>query len=244
MDKENPNYGAERQAELQGYAGDLFELGEEQRRGLIGRIGQWKGVIRVFVHPFFYYSPESIRLKVGHLEDDGQLAAHGANTSDFFVAQNMLNLLKRKKAETPPILLFEEASRLKQSAALIGEFVTQNYSDNHPYFIATEDKFGNPKDHDWESIKKEFLELGIKKVLVAGNMLVIGNKGATGVSKDIFNLAPRSQTEIDQYEKKKQKFIWAYYKCVGAVVTNLREGKNFEVDISNFNFPASRRDIK
>lgn len=195
---------------------DLLSLSESESRELKQRIDKWKGVVRVFVHPYFIeasYPRESHKDFPGH-EITGKAVEQ---------------LIGEPVSKTPPIFIFEEIGRINETTEKLSGIKGQP-----AFMIATETsgiKFAD-KEWNYDRLKNLFATLGIKRIIVAGQFLGIFPN--TLVDKG--NLLIPQGFGLEEYKP------WMN-GCAGEVIDSLQDSR-FSIELSNFNYPDSKRDLR
>lgn len=200
---------------------NLWELSIEEAENLQRHIEKYKGAIRLFVHPFY------------------ESAEHYPRASHEAELLNRIDRAIKQMAEidsdkTPAVFLMEPY----QKAAELPKHFDKKRINNKFFVIPTQpaspqpffegDKKGLDADIHWSknwSVFSDWLkELGVKKILIGGQYLIMG----TRVSH--------------QSQKTPQKENLELRGCVGAASRML--ARDFEVEFSNFAFPKTRKEVK
>lgn len=195
---------------------NLWELSIEDHEALAKRIESNRGLIRIFVHPFFETAE--------HYRADSK-EAERIQRIDIALQK----MAKMEPNKTPPILLFEPYAKINELAAKLtkdskNEFYTiptQSHSPQ-PYFDG--DNIGLDQDIHWSKNWSVFIdwlkEMRVKKIILGGQYLIIGSR--FGIPSSPKDLEVRG--------------------CVGAAGRML--AKDFEVEFSNFAQPETRKEAK
>ena len=211
---------------------ELFSISKVELHELRKRILENGGTVRVFIHPFFYdyaikYNPKGSR--PSHNLDRIQILKNGIG-----------KIIGKPSIKTPPVFMLEEQEHMDESKQIIK-------SEFHPeqpiYWIPTEPNSADPMIKNaidsWEKLRKMFLYLGVKKVIIGGMYLKVVHG---------YDLDP----DMMEYRKQRRKnhaknMEYDLLKCVRGAVTGFSQDRHykhvFDVEISNFNFPDSRNDI-
>lgn len=190
---------------------DFLTLSQEQEDAFKKRIEQNKGLVRVFIHPYF----EKI---TPHYSEKRAEKIKAINLA----LQKMLSLPEEK---TPPILFFEEKEKISKLEENIGNIELKNriytiptYGSSPEPFIHKKGVTEEEKMKNWTPVIEKLKALGVKKALIGGMQF------------DVYILGRTSENEPDEI---------VLDRCVGEAIKRL--SKDFETEISYLNFPENRR---
>lgn len=196
---------------------DLLNLDASKAEQLKTRIKKWQGLVRMFVHPMF----EKWRW-------GDEYPGHPHKAELFQIEEVLAKLLAMPEEKTPAMIIFEEVKHLEELKCWLKEN-PQGISQNGVYFVATGPKPGSPtpdvrgKDEKeaWKTLSDKLTELGVKKILMAGQQLDV------------------SEFKQDWTEKGP----WVA-RCVGIALSHLSKDKagKFEVELSALTMPREKRD--
>lgn len=204
------------------YPGDVIQLplvSPAQQIDAQERILKWNGLIRIFIHPFY---EENIRSRCW----DNHTVK---NTFPRILApeKGLERLLALEKAKTPPIFVFEEAINCADTTKRLQK-MNQN-SGNDIYLIPTVTDCSVPYlpmynrniyAGPWVYLVSIFRDLYVKKIIIAGQRLII---------------------EPGTDHLNDQGVGYRAYRCVGSAIDRLRP--HFNVIVSGMTHPHSRVDI-
>jgi len=194
---------------------DIFEMTDDEKKELKERIAQWEGTLRVFVHPFF--------IKHGYAEQ----------THHHFPGQErtgtMVKRIVAKEADqTPPVLILQEAKTIKRLAEELEEasqvILIARTVDNDPDL-----EYGR----DFEDLKKLFVELGVKRLLVGGQFLYIDEQEVEEGSDAI---------EIPENYGYENMEPWLG-GCTGKAIKNLKDPQ-YKIYISYSSYPDNLKKLR
>lgn len=190
---------------------DFLMLSQEEEDAFKKRIEQNKGLVRIFVHPYYekitpYYSKKRAE-KIEAIN---------------LALQKMLSLPEEK---TPPILFFEEKEKRSKLEENIGDIELKN----RIYTIPTHESSPEPFIHkkgvteeekmkNWTPVIEKLKALGVKKALIGGMQFNVYLLGRT-------------------YKNEPDEIVLDY--CVGEAIKRL--SKDFETEISCLSLPENRR---
>lgn len=191
---------------------DLRHLMPEEREAFIRRIKSAWDTARVVIHPYY---EKYVR------PDDYQLQSE-------FVGDTLKRMVRANFSGSseikPPIIIFEEAERISETqASLQDALLTVNDQDreiNPVYFMPTFPRTSQPQfmekrsSKDFPKLINLFDDLKIRKIILGG----------------MFLMTPQHRNSRNQAQG-----------CVNYMRDVLMDG-NFEVEISNFAYPATRQD--
>lgn len=190
-------------------------MNSADKKELANSVLNSKGVIRIFIHPYYSelseQAPTSIEPKKDH-KQQYELMQKGLEV-----------LLKTELEKAPPLFIFEEEEKVQKTISKI-----EPMSGKRNYIVPTNPRVPSPRIPDvvFNTLKKNrggweyFIELmksvGVRKVLIAGRN---------------FNLT--------EYENGVD---FAGNSCIGKAVDALEN--NFEIDLSLLSYPNTRNDLK
>lgn len=144
-------------------ARDFMELTPRQQQLLRLRVKKWNGLVRVFVHPLFekwHYPPHEYHT---HREYERLMQ----------IERVLSRLIAMPERKTPPIIIMEEAYRLRKLKAWLNT-LGQGIQSNG-YFIKTETDTPTPRidgvrycNPSWAALTKKMQLIGIRKMLMGG----------------------------------------------------------------------------
>lgn len=198
----------------QGKIFSLFELTDEEKNLLRQRVEKSKGLIRVFVHPYYqkykiargYFPPRPIED-----EPEERIKKETLNRA-------ILQMAELAPEKTPPIFFFEEFERVNEFKKKIEDVLRNEF-----YIIPTEPSEPKPKiDSEdlidsWHTLSSKLHELGVKKILIGGMYFEVNYE--------------RPRPEGDDSP------LW---QCVGVTIDNLQ--KDFEIEVSNLTLMHGRKE--
>jgi len=209
---------------------NLFDISKEGFKKLSERIKDAKGLIRIFIHPFYeyYYSDPNEK-------------------TDFARSKLMTKGLIEKNLSknidvVPPLIIFEGRDSIESYRDEIIPSLAR--STNETYFVptfnfnSTPNPFYDPGDDDKEKMDTEWKimndllsSLGVTKIVLGGYQM--------GFSSE----KPDTNIDyIDYHQQRKQKGAknQKYFpkNCVGNAYAYL--SKQFDVELSNFAYPDNR----
>lgn len=204
----------------------LYNLSKEEKGQLGDRITQWHGLVRIFIHPF-YYMPQEI--------PEGQAGFQRMRE----MQKGLKRLLALPSSKVPPIIIFQEAEEL-DDLHFVG-CPTENFYVI-PTWVASstpflEGRFGpiREMEKEWHDLTKILTELGVRKILVGG-MYYRVDQPFSPLETD----KPR-QTHMEM--RKRQGVRSPNYDsngCVGRAIEMLSAGPFEVVDLSGMSAPQSR----
>ncbi|KKU50915.1 MAG: hypothetical protein A3A28_01575 [Candidatus Sungbacteria bacterium RIFCSPLOWO2_01_FULL_47_32] len=200
---------------------NLWELSGEEIGELRSRIEVSRGLVRMFIHPFYEASeqyPEKSR--------EAELLQR--------IDEGLKRIATLAEERTPAIFLMEpfrkveELSRSFSDVALKNRLYVIPTHSASPQPFLNGDKEGLDADdcwsENWNILLDWFKELGVKKVMIGGQYLIIG--------RTIYH-PEQGRASKDELELR---------GCVGAAGRMFE--KDFEVEFSNFAFPKTQKDLK
>ncbi len=228
---------------------NLFELDNPSKNKLKDRILEHKGLVRIFVHPFFCY------LNIEKLTRE-EIKRNSPEVQLIAMRRGLFKILSLSAEKSPPILIFEEESKLQKNFSQFSE-ICQN-SGNYPYMVPTVKNWSEPSlsagnfrqamflllKKQWAFLRKEMESLGVEKVIIGGMNLSIEVARehphwnlVNAPTKAIKNLFRR------QIEEGKEN-MYFFQHCVGEAFAELGLSKRIHVELSNLAYPDSRRDYR
>lgn len=212
---------------------DLLSLSEEENELLVSRIQTSDGVIRVFVHPYYY---EKMRARDGEaraMEEDTLLDTIGGITDSSLkkldrIYETIPRIVRSCAEKGPPIIFFEEEPRIKKLGVELDEMLSQSSSGARAYLVPTFEDRATPRvaitaddqsmarqdEENWPLLIDQFKTLGVKKIIIGGTFLTI--------------------------EKGENERTAQYNYCLGTARNEL--SKSFDVSLSELTFPHGRRE--
>lgn len=194
---------------------DFLELSENQEELLKERIEKNKGLIRVFIHPYY--------------EDDKNWKENPKRIKKLKSINSAIQrILSLSDEETPPVLFFEEQGKIP---ILKDKIKSLKSLQNKTYIVPTYPDSSEPKltpkdfspdkekrepEESWKTVVDKLKAFRIKKILISGMELHIG-RGDRVPKGELFG-------------------------CVGWAADRL--SKDFKVEFSNLVFPEDRKDAK
>ena len=229
---------------------NAFELAPREIEELRARVEAARGVIRVFVHPFYFsYDPDQL----SYLDDKDEERYQQAST---FIHDTMCTTVD---SGVPTFFLEEGEVRFSEYAGGSGDLTSFNKTKqilensgfkNIVYMIPTQLDQSQPKrpnaapameTEDWKYLRNLFQNIGVRRILLGG-----------------FNLGLKAT------HKRDKKYNWVSTRelagrrqnwrlagrsgkvtldgCVGDFYEKLK--KDFEVEISHAAFPDNRKTLK
>lgn len=194
---------------------NLFELSDTEQLNLSRQVQEAKGIVRIFVHPYYdVYDPPAHSLKDAR---NAKLVREGL--------RRVLKANSNHIDQNPPTIIMEESGKETKIQAFL-QPVVENLQAKI-YFVPTEWKSSTPevKNQEGKSLEEPvawsyFLDklkgLGVRKVIVGGMYLWSDFRGGGNGGEGS--------------------------GCVGAAIGEI--SGSFEVQISHFNNPDSRSEVK
>jgi len=147
---------------------DLFNLSPEQEVDLKGDIKLFKGLVRIFVHPFYE-----------QLERGGsEFREQGMNK----VRKGIKRIINSTHENVPPLIFMEEETRindirqeLKPELAHRAYLVPTYEGTSEPRLTSIDNPLENVGEN-WSRLINRLNGLGVSKVLIGGMWLEIGDK--------------------------------------------------------------------
>lgn len=185
---------------------DIFELDEQGKKDLAEKVKKAKGLVRVFVHPYYIYSGEDDPApeKIDNIDKGLKIMA-------MTDAKNV-----------PPVIVMEEQGKVADLSRLIApKDFDSGISErirNDVYVIPTVKGDSWPmadikvmlnsrkpdKEKEWVNLIRQFKELGVQRILIGG--MYLGLSGSEPVS------------------------------CVGNAITHLQEDFDMELSNLTYDF--------
>lgn len=218
---------------------DFFELSAEQTQTLKKKIEEHRGLVRIFVHPEYleYAWGEEIdhnqemvkKLKQMNEAMKRMLSSEDKKTPPIIIMEGQLGLLDKMKKWK----LFDEkgityADQVEVWLELRAQGKEKHQADlqkyplaNDTYIIPT--AFANPmpliddmetEKDAWKKLNDQLLELGVTKILIAGNELHL------------------PEVENDS----------TLGGCLAITIEELKN--NFEIELSTLTYPTGRRELR
>ncbi len=237
--------------EIPNLAFNLWELPPEARRALMGRIEASKGLIRIFVHPFFevHNHPEV------YAEDPDFPNEEPKNRDVDTVLQRVL---EKKPEKAPPVIVLEEEKHLKKTGEYLSFFAKE--SGSRSYLVPTMASSPRPKltppgvpdvaksPEAWQRLTSELWDLGVRKAIIGGMYLNVRDR--ENVPKEDGGEALKKDWDavFDSYRRQRERQgaeNTDYYltNCVGWTVGELSRA-GIETEISFATYPHSRREVQ
>ncbi len=196
---------------------NVFNLPKLEAEVLKERVEKNKGIIRIFVHPFFeevrsWHTPDQKRdiEAIGHAIEK-ILDLGSEKTPPLFIAQDQLEDLEAKLKDKGitsvyviPTFIASPEPRLPKEMNLASSGIRDSIRESP----------------NWQILENQLESLGVKKILIGGMWLDIKVTPGWGNSTKRIDLS----------------------NCVGTMATVL--SKHFEVEISNFAYPQSRKEYQ
>lgn len=193
---------------------NAFEFSSIQESKLKEVIKKNKGVVRLFVHPF--YPQENMNL--------GELGT--IDPKDLEVMQKGFHkLIEVEGNEQTPLFIFEEQQRIDDLSDRIKDKIGRNVyiiptlkDTSAPYYkdYMPDDSNIHQSNKSWEDLCNTFEKWGIKKITLAGQSMAI---------------------DFDEEDFEP----YSYDGCAGLAYSKLQ--KNFDVEISRFSYPMHRKEF-
>ncbi len=198
---------------------NLFEMSPEQILKLEKRVLDSKGIIRIFIHPYYSELPDDPPTKVTPSRD--HKAQYNTMLSGFE------KLLVSDSKNVPPIFVFEETVKMKSTISKIKDFAHQDV-----YYVPTAEEAAAPLIPEDKKpqlqIEYGYVPQGwryttdlLKKIGVTD--IVLGGRN--------FNLSPY-----------KQGTLMSLDSCVGNAYSILQ--LDFRIKFSMFTYPNRIKDHK
>lgn len=237
--------------EIPNRAFNLWELSQEERRVLSERIEANKGLIRIFVHPFFevYNYPES------YFEEPD---FHDKNPRVKIVETVLQRILEKKPEKTPPVIVLEEQKNLNTTGGYLSFFAKE--SGNPSYLVPTREmspvsKMTPPGVRDetaspeaWRKLTGELWDLGVRRAIVGGMYLKLRDRSMFPKEEGGEELKKEWDKLFESYRRQRERqgaVNTDYYlsQCAGWTVGELSRA-GIETEISIATHPHSRREIR
>lgn len=177
----------------------FFELDEAKQKLLEAEINQNRGLVRIFVHPYYDVYDSTVSL------NDSKKAG---------LVRNGLVKVIEKNGNNIPLLVMEETGKESKTAGKLKSLIDPNINAKI-YFIPTKDGFSTPQipnqpkidDYKrWKILVDKLEELGVKKILIGGMFLWIDSRGRdeemTGdgcLGAAIKKLSPHFEVKISNF---------------------------------------------
>lgn len=193
---------------------NIFELKDKEISLLRQRIEKWDGLVRIFIHPYYY----TLGKKETYINDEV--------TKKFaLIDTGIRKMLSLPTEKTLPIIIFEEWSKIKKLKKRLSKklfntaYIVPTYiGTSEPKILGQDRTFRSDlksnKEISWNGIIENLTMLGVKKILIGG-MYFKSLKSAEGIE---------------------------FYECVGEAVEYL--DKSFKVDMSNLTLPEGRESFQ
>lgn len=233
---------------------NLWELSPEEKRALVERIEENKGLVRIFVHPFFeiHNIPES---HTAYVEDpDFPDEEPGGRDVDAILQR----ILEKEPEKTPPVIVLEEEKHVGKS----GEYLSflSKESGTVSYLVSTMASSPRPKltppgvpdsaksPEAWQKLTSELWDLGVRRAIVGGMYLGVRDRENVPKEDGGEQLKKDWDAVFDSYRRQRERQgaeNTDYYltNCVGWTVGELSRA-GIQTEISFAAHPHSRRDIQ
>lgn len=201
---------------------DLASLFRKQLDDLKEEICQSKGLLRVFVHPFFEEYSTKERF---------QNASPTAKATE--ISNLILRLIENDSKNKPPILILEDYRYEEETRKRLLSHIPKGQK---LYILKTYHEMGIPRftqeyldeEKEWPKLYTVLDEVGVKRVLIGGMNLGVN----VGVTNGNYALNRQMQ------EKGAINDEWSVGQCVGRVAGRLSQ--KYDVEISCFAYPDNR----
>lgn len=239
---------------------DILENESIQAR-LKEEIARHDGLVRIFVHPFFNKIVGLKHVASGNLNEQIERRYKALDESEddidrreARVTKGLVRILESSDEQTPPVLIFEEKDSMPISEKIIEKLAPKT---NKPiYFVAThqwdpvpmiagelpQNRYGDRRgaDEAWELLSEYFENLGIKKILLGGQLLYLNtdNKHPQPFSVSRGKAARDKLLQDDLSETKAN-----FEGCVFETYRHLLENMGDIVELSNMSYPNNSNDI-
>lgn len=251
-----PEPGPEIESEVGPEVPDLtlnfLELSPEEKRILAERIQSHRGLVRIFVHPFFeiYTNPEA------YLENPDY---HRRNPRAKSAETILKRILEKEPSKTPPIIVLEGQKKLTTTARYLSLLAKD--SGNPVYLVPTRSLFSPvpsfappgvgdklSESEAWQKFTQELLRLGVKRAIVGGMRLAVRDKKALSAATEGKSIMENWDNLFEAYRRQRGKQGAAstdYYllHCVGWTIGELSRA-GIEIEVSTATHPHSRREIR
>ena len=142
----------------------LFELDGKEKTALARRVQGAGGLVRAYVHPFFYID----RINKFLLSEMQKMKIPtNFPRKDLEIAARVLERFKQPAKGNPPSLLFEESSKYDETRLWL-EAAVNTTKQNMPFMLKSQDNFGLLEGHRFRELNSLLEELGVQKIEVAG----------------------------------------------------------------------------
>lgn len=204
---------------------NFFELDEKAEAELRERIKVNDGLVRVLVHPYFDTSKHQVVNRTSHEKRRNA------------IERAIEGWMKKTADETPPLFFMEEWRKVANLQERL--MAKPQNVNNLAYIVPTVTEGPEPKlskerwrENSWAVLFKKFRELGVKRVIMGGQLLRV----------ELWDLNVLTSYEDLKNPMSQEEVRLAILGCVGAAAMEFSE--KFDVEISSLSAPLRRLDIK
>lgn len=243
---------------------EFFDILEDEsiQTRLKEDIAKHDGLVRIFVHPFFEQILVLKNVEVGNLDSEIKQRYENLNNStddidkrERRVTAGFARVLESEDAQTPPVLVFEEKESMGISQKITEKLAPQ--AKRPVYFVPThkwdpvpmiagelpKDKYWQHKgaDEAWQLLAEYFKDLGIKKILIGGQRLIINPHGNPYSHPG--NIGQGKEARDKLLEDDLNELEAEFKGCVFETYRHLYDNMGDIIELSNMSFPNNRNDI-
>jgi len=257
------SFGQHNQEMIRKSGPEFFDILEDEsvQARLKEDIAKHDGLVRIFVHPYFEQMLSLKGVESSNLDSEIETRYEKLNNSEdpidqreSRVTKGFMRVLESSDEQTPPVLVFEEKESMSISQKIIEKLAPEikrpvYYIPTHRWdpvpIIAGElptDRYGQRKgaDEAWELLSEYFKDLGIKKILLGGQLLYLNtdynysHPGNVDKGEEV-----RDRLLGDDYHELKASFKG----CVFETYRHLFENMGDIIELSNMSYPNNSNDI-
>lgn len=237
--------------EIPNRALNLWELSPEKKRALMERIEASKGLVRIFVHPFFEAHNHS---EINAEDPDFPNEEPVSRDVDLILQR----ILEKEPGKTPPVIVLEEEKHVKKTGEYLSFFAKESGAPS--YLVPTMAASPRPKltppgvpDHakspeSWQKLTSKLWDLGVRKAIIGGMYLNVRDRSMFPKEEGGEKLKKEWDSVFESYRRQRERQGAAntdYYlsQCVGWTVGELSRA-GIETEISIAAHPHSRREVQ
>ena len=162
---------------------NLLRLNPDEKNELIKRVGEWKGLVRIFVHPLFekWHWPAE------------QYGTDPSHKRLIQIEEAVSRLLSMPERKTPPIIIMEESifienlkgwlDRPELSLKTNAYYVETRRNNPTPLLETCENQYGSIA---WKKLIDTLTDLGVRKILLGGMQFEVWFPGLDWTGKPPF----------------------------------------------------------
>lgn len=257
------NFGQHNQEMISKSGPEFFDILEDEsiQTRLKREIELQGGVVRVYVHPSFEQmlslqrvAPTDLDAAIKERYEKLNNSEDPVDQRESRVTKGFMRVLESSDEKTPPVLVFEEKESMAISEKIIEKLAPE--IKRPVYFIPThrwdpvpliagelpQDRYGQRKgtDEAWELLSEYFKSLGIKKILLGGQLMYLN----TGYNYSHPGNIGKGEEARDRLLGDDHHELKASFKgCVFETYRHLLENMGDIVELSNMSYPNNRHDI-